>query len=94
MPPLSQAQCYSYNGHDRPKVRADLLAIFTGRRLHARTDRRRQPLRTLQVYPQAHEGRTLDYVILGVLMLERKRLSPWMDAKGEFEIKGNLNITR
>jgi hypothetical protein len=91
---LTPPQCYAYNGRDRPNIATDVLAIFTGRRLHPRADKRRQPPRALQVFPRAHEGRLLDYIVMGVLMLERKRLAPWGDREGHFELKGNIHATQ
>jgi hypothetical protein len=52
------------------------IAIFFGRSLEPRADKRRQPLSALKVFPRAHDGALLDHIVLGALILERRRLSP------------------
>jgi hypothetical protein len=51
------------------------LAVFTGRALRARVDRRPHPHATLMAHPAAYEGTLLDHVVLGAFMLERRRLT-------------------
>jgi hypothetical protein len=58
------------------------LAVFSGRSITPRTDQRRQPLSALKVYPIAHIGPMLDYIVLSALLIERRRLSPWNDPDG------------
>jgi hypothetical protein len=78
-------QCYAQTTAELPDPKKDIpLAIFSGRSLSARADKRRQPLSALKVYPQAHNGPLFDYILLGALMIERRRLSPWHDHDGNF----------
>jgi hypothetical protein len=60
-----------------PNIKTDTpLAVLSGRPLEPRADKRRQPLSALKVYPRAHEGPLLDYIVLGALMIEQTRLAP------------------
>jgi hypothetical protein len=67
--------------HFDPK-KVEPIAVFAGRPYRLRQDHRREPLSALKVYPAAYDGPLLDYVVLGALMIERRRLSPWNDAEG------------
>jgi hypothetical protein len=67
----------------QPNPRKDEpLAVFSGRSAAPHTDQRRQPLSALKVYPTAHAGPLLDYIVLSALLIERRRLSPWHDPDG------------
>jgi hypothetical protein len=61
------------------------IAVFSGRSIRARVgDGRRARLSTLEVYPQAHKDPVLNYIVLGALLIERRRLAPYNDDKGLF----------
>jgi hypothetical protein len=60
---------------------AQPIAVFTGRPYRLRRNDLPMPPSTLKVYPAAYDGPLLDYVVLGALMIERRRLSPWDDSE-------------
>jgi hypothetical protein len=78
-------QCYAQTTQELPNPKKDVpLAVFSGRSIDPRADEHWQLISTLKVYPEAYNGPLLDYILMGVLMIERWRLSPWSDNEGTF----------